>query len=245
MSICVLLLVLLISTSALAQLNRPTGMPDNSKAFGKTYGEWSAAWWKWALEIPATDHPLFDSADCSTGQTGHVWFLGGAFCASGDQVGCADPMHPVIDRSCAVPTGTALFFPVLNGEDAIVEEANWVENPTEMLLRTNVKSWNEPGDNFMVVAKVDGWDMHVVRICSKGDYCLPQQSPLFDFTLPNHDNILKAIGEFWVDDGVSSSAVSDGYYVLIPPLPAGKHTITFYGINGVFSLDVTYHLTVK
>ncbi len=54
-----------------------------------------------------------------------------------------------------------------------------------------------------------------------------------------------AIGEN-VADGETSQGVSDGYYVLIPPLPVGKHEITFYGAIPAwdFSLDVTYNITV-
>jgi len=245
-SAVVLVLALLVSASAMGQINRPTGMPENSKAFGKTYGEWSAAWWKWALQMPTTAHPLYDSTDCSAGQTGNVWFLGGKFCASQGDVGCIDPMHVVAKRTCTIPHGTALFFPVLNSEDSYVEEASF-GNPgaNELYLRTAVKNWSNPGDGFMTTATVDGWPMHIVRICSSAaDYCLPAESPVFTYTLPNHHNILAAMGEN-IDDGVTSSAVSDGFYVLIPPLPTGKHAIAFYGANWSFSLDVTYDILVK
>jgi len=37
---------------------------------GRTYGEWSAAWWQWATSIPVSSNPLFDKGDGNTGQTG-------------------------------------------------------------------------------------------------------------------------------------------------------------------------------
>jgi hypothetical protein len=49
-------------------------IPRDSVAFGRTYSDWAAAWWQWALSIRATAHPLFDTADCGTGQTGPVFF---------------------------------------------------------------------------------------------------------------------------------------------------------------------------
>lgn len=235
------ILLVLIAMSAGAQGPKPKGMPADAKPFGKTYGEWSAAWWKWALPIPATEHPLFDTADCSAGQSGQVWFLGGKFCATTSQVGCNSPTFTA-ERYCSVPRGTALFFPILNADDSYVEEP---PGTTELTLRTNVKSWEDPGPAFMVKAAVDEWPLQPIRICSSGTFCSPEQSPLFTFTLADHDNLFAAIGESWVPDGASSAAVSDGYYVLLPPLPVGKHTLTFYGMQGSYSADIKYNITIQ
>src|SRR5438128_11079777 len=80
---------------SVAQANSSIIPPNAAKSatFGKTYAEWSAAWWQWSLGIsvhkpPFSDninHPLFDTtgAQCSVGQTGPVWFLGGAFSENG------------------------------------------------------------------------------------------------------------------------------------------------------------------
>jgi hypothetical protein len=53
-----------------------------AKVFGKIYGEWSAAWWQWAVSIPASESPVLLTDDdlnfdCSLGQHGPVWFLAG------------------------------------------------------------------------------------------------------------------------------------------------------------------------
>jgi hypothetical protein len=37
------------------------GTPE-PKIYGKTYGEWSAKWWKWVKSIPAQSNPLLSSA---------------------------------------------------------------------------------------------------------------------------------------------------------------------------------------
>lgn len=75
----------------------------NSKPFGKTYGEWSAEWWQWAVSIPTGDNPVADTTggSCVVGQRGPVWFLAGSFGGT-------------VTRSCTIPQNTALFFPVLN-----------------------------------------------------------------------------------------------------------------------------------
>lgn len=105
----------------------PGVLPVESRAFGRSYGEWSAAWWQWAYGIPVPVNPLFDEtgARCGTGQSGKVWFLAGVFNASGTAV----------RNDCEVPTGTALFVPILNGECSNVEgngttEPEWRRAPS-------------------------------------------------------------------------------------------------------------------
>src|SRR5439155_9382309 len=92
--------------------------PPNSSAFGLSYGEWSARWWQWAYSLPVDHHPLFDTADCSAGQAGRVWFLGASFAPS---ISDGGQIVAIATRDCRVPTGTALFVPVLNAEAATGE----------------------------------------------------------------------------------------------------------------------------
>ena len=80
---------------------------------GRTYGEWAAQGWQWALSLPAAAHPLFDTAGRSAGQPGPVWFLGARSCAIGDTT-CSTTD---VERTCAVPAGKALFFPVVRPGD--------------------------------------------------------------------------------------------------------------------------------
>ena len=54
------------------------------------------------------DHP--EAVDCRLGQSGKVWFLAGTTLAQS---------YPVAYRSCTVPTGVALFFPVID---------TWIDN---------------------------------------------------------------------------------------------------------------------
>jgi len=102
----VLLIALLgaMATSALAERNANRGVaPPNKKAYGKTYGQWAAAWQQWAFGIPADQSPFLDEtgASAGVGQSGPVWFLAGNF--GGETV-----------RNIIVPEDKALFFPVVN-----------------------------------------------------------------------------------------------------------------------------------
>ena len=90
--------LIVVTTMVLAQ--NPEVVPLNFNAFGNTYGEWSARWWRWALSIPADQNPLLDTtgANCSEGQGGQIWFLAGVFGGAAT-------------HSCTVSGGKALFFP--------------------------------------------------------------------------------------------------------------------------------------
>ena len=96
-------------------------VPPDEIVFARTYGDWAAQWWQWALSLPAAAHPLFDTADCSVGQSGPVWFLGARSCAIGDTT-CNTSQ---VKRTCTVPFGKLLFFPVLNYADSKLEEASF------------------------------------------------------------------------------------------------------------------------
>src|SRR5207253_9640148 len=92
--------------------------PANSRALGLSYGAWSARWWQWAYSLPVDHHPLFDTAHCSAGQSGKVWFLGASFAPTA--TGSAQVVA-IATRHCTIPAGTALFFPILNSEASTAE----------------------------------------------------------------------------------------------------------------------------
>ena len=194
----------------------PGILPPHSHAFGHTYGEWSAKWWQWALSLPAAGHPLIDGTDCSIGQTGKVWFLGGSF-ASNTAV-----------RTCTVPAGTALFFPILNtifaetGSDTDEIALAAVHGNIDQVLSAALKVVGKAARNLIACYRTD--------------------SPFFDVSLPPTG------GLFGPDfDGAVLRSVADGIYVMLAPLSVGQHTIHFTGASsadGGFTLDVTYHITV-
>lgn len=194
----------------------PQGVyPLGARPYGRSWGEWSAAWWQWALGLPTSSHPLLDTASCAAGQSGPVWFLGGAFTGT------------ATTRSCTVPAGTALFFPLLNSECSTVEPPPFY-GADEAELRACAAGWVDIGSDVFCV--VDG-----AAIENAVDYRVV--SPLFAFDAPD-DNI------FGIPGPISGSSVSDGYWVFLTPLSAGHHVIHFGGMFPGFPLDITYELTV-
>jgi hypothetical protein len=196
--------------------------PPNSMPYNLTYGEWSARWWQWVISLPEAINPLTDSTgeDCAQGQnqTGPVWFLTGTFGGS-------------VERTCTIPEGKAILFPVLNF-------GNVRSAPTE--TEEDLRMTNKvQADNAAVLeASVDGVPLQDLQ-----NY--RADSPLFNVTFPE-GNILG------IPAG-SSEGVADGYWVMLQPLPAGEHTIHFRGAYvdvtapggaGNIVTETTSHLTI-
>jgi hypothetical protein len=199
-------------------------MPANSRAFGLFYGDWSARWWQWAFSMPISEHPLFGTADCSAGQSGRVWFLGGG---------------PSPRPACVVPRGVALFLPIINAECSNLEG----NGNTDAELRSCAKSLADliSTDPDKLYATLDG-----IRIV--GLKHLRVQSPLCAFgPLPPDNFVQYFCGESCAPAGSTGISVSDGYYLLLPPLPPGSHTLHFHGEvpDFDFAIDMTYNLVVE
>lgn len=218
-------------TVALASSASAGVLPPNSSASGKSYAEWSAEHWKWTFSMPADAHPLTDTADVSAGQSGPVWFLGGTFAPTEDLNG---NLIGIADREVSIPTGKALFFPILDAEQSLAEGG-----ADEADCRATANFF---GDHAVgLFCTVDGTSV-------EGLDAYRTDSPFFSFG-PMPDNNL--LGQ---PEGTVSSAVSDGYFVMLSPLSAGEHIIHFGGafvftleedgFDFSFTLDITYHITV-
>jgi hypothetical protein len=205
----------------------PGVYPVDSVICGKTYGEWSAEWWKWILAIPTSSNPFMDDGSgefCAEGQSGDVWFLAGSWVGT-------------TKLNCEVPAGKAIFFPIFNNECSKIEGYG----ETQKELRD---STNSIIDCVTVTeVKVDG-----KRLKNLDDY--RAESKLFVFKLPE-DNVLEEFG--WIvpefEGARSSPAVSDGYWIMLEPLSEGEHKIYVYGKavfddGSTFETKMTYCITV-
>src|SRR5438876_5449605 len=151
----------------------PTVFPLNSAPYGKSYGQWSAEHWKWTFSLPADHHPLTDTADCSAGQAGPVWFLGGTFVSTtegGITIGRAT-------RDCSVPAGKALFFPIIDSECSTLEG----NGTTDAELRGCAKFFQDHAHDM--TCTIDG-----VAVQDVASY--RAQSPLFIYGPLPDNNIL-------------------------------------------------------
>ncbi len=232
-----LLLALTPWVGADDDVNRSLGvLPVGSDAYGSSYGEWSARHWQWLYSLPVDHHPLFDTADCSAGQSGHVWFLGGTF--STTNVGEGVVLGQVT-RNCTIPPGTALFFPIVDAECSTIEG----NGTTEADLRLCARETADAIDPTSLRCEIDG--QFVQNLAQ-----FRVESPLFTFGPLPADNVLEFFG-INAQAGATSPSISEGYYLLLAPRPIGRHQIHFYGeadfrpLGGpIFIEDITYNLTV-
>ena len=225
------------SSLAVAGTNEDLGiLPVDAKLFGRTYGEWGAEWWKWAVGIPAETNPIIDP----TGEFGHidqkgpVWFLAGTFGGT-------------VERSLTVPKGKWLFFPLVNSlwwapDD--LETAAFVaeflgldpDDLTDEELIRLVAAFNLER-LVHLSCTIDG-----VRVDNPLQY--RASSPAFMIT----DTDL--LDDFGIPISTPNAAITDGYWIMLSPLSEGEHTIRFAAhvdnpLFGKFKLNVTYHLTIE
>ena len=221
----------------------PGVLPPQSNAYGASYGEWVAKWWQFMAPIPAEVSPGYDLTGeyAASGQSGHVWFL--ADCPPW-LLGPED----TITRTCDIPTGTALFFPVcmlpwvtipgldfpiqdppIDAVEWTLENLDWIRESMASLM----------GGVSEMSCEIDG---RAVRDL-EGYYV---QSPLFGM-----------YGEdIGFPPGYFPACLGDGVYLMLAPLSVGPHTIHFRVVQWLpwftpetpegFTryVDITYNLTV-
>lgn len=206
--------------SAAANPN-PGSFQPGSKPYGLTYGQWNAKWWQWVFSIPTPSNPLLDftGADCAVSQSGQVWFLSGTF---GSPSG-GGPSR----RTCTIPSNKAILFPIINSECSTIEGNG---STLSDFLACDAGFINLVTS---INATIDG-------VPQKNLFLYRFQSPLYTFTLPS-DNILGITG-----CPCTSPAGADGYYMMLQPLQAGVHTVSFGGAVPAFSFSTAniYTLTI-
>jgi hypothetical protein len=198
---------------------------------GGSYNNLSVAWWKYALEQPNATTPLLDptGAGCRTGQSGPVFFLVGT---AGNGLATRD--------QCTVPLGKQLYFPLVNAFDVHtpgdgLDTPELVWNDLQVTLGFRVDSLFATVDGKSVT-NLDPATSRYRACAGPSAGCAPAFS--FDFGASNL---------FGLAAGRYEPAVADGFYLLLPPLAPGPHTITFGGsgnLGGSFTQSVVYHLTV-
>jgi hypothetical protein len=198
-------------------------------------GQLSARWWQWLYQTPVNVSPEFSPAgtpsapttvDCSAGQSGHVWFLGGTFAPTSTTPTAS---RSDVYRSCSIPAGTFLFFPILDSEwdNLFCPNTNFT---AQQLVAAAELGINDivPGS---MSAVIDGFSVPGLH---SGHSIFRALSPWFSYTFPA-DNV----GQFFGCNfpagtmpppvGHHPGAIADGVYLLLPPLAPGVHTIHFGG----------------
>ena len=197
------------------------------------YANLTALWWQWLYAQPAIDvggtntNPSLDStgAYAASGQEdgigpgNKIFFLAGTFGV--DAV-----------RTVTVPKGKALFFPAISSEvdNAADPPTNYNVPQLRAFAAANVDA------TTAVHASINGAALEILRI----------KSPTFDYTLPDENSLYDYFGLVGPQfEGRIKPAVSDGYWVYVPPLQPGTYLLQFDSASPSLSINVTYHLTIN
>jgi hypothetical protein len=208
----------------------PTFAPDESP-YGRSLGQWAAAWWTWALELPRTDHPIA-GGPCTAGQEGDVFFLAGNF-------GGAET------RTCTVPAGKALMFPLLNSICWPNPESEGCDTAsTDAELGLCASRIFDSGPAHTMAVTLDGAvivDPESYR-ASTGHFSWPPP------TFPESEWLAPALGPIGPNAcGIPEGdrfGVGDGYWMILRPLAPGAHVLRITAsIANTIDIDVTYQLT--
>lgn len=233
-------------------------LPPSGAAHGATYSAWSARWWQWAYQTPVhgpagqlTPFLVADrtdgqpvAVDCSYGQSGRVWFLAGTYQPSYPN-GATTPSY-IANRSCTVPAGTTLFFPIINSQ---WDNINFVGSPPGTLSEQQLRAIAK-GDIDGVTTMSATLDGHpVAGLDSPQTTAYRVASPLFHYTLPDDNLLTAAYGAPVAGSVPPPGAVADGIYLLVAPPSAGQHILHWQASallpeSGAFYQDITYRITV-
>ena len=207
-----LLAVLLPTLSAAAEpAQLPALVAPSEVVAGHTQADWSRIWWQWARSFEDGDSPVADLTGelCGAKQSGSVWFLAGTY-----------ETHRTI-RTCTVPAGKYLFFPLINY--VVFPNCDCDEVPSCASVTASAKQVTEHVSSL--VLELDG---KVVTSLKRHRQATPQ---CFDLAAQS--------------GGGLSPAAGNGYYVMLRPLSRGTHTLNFGGILPGMSQAVTYTLHVE
>ena len=188
-----------------------TGIATSTAASGPlapahpaTYKQLSAKWWQWAASTPFREDGPFGQrgTDCGQNQpNGHTWFLAGSFA-----------LDPAV-RSCNIPAGTRLFFPVATVECSSLEGGTPFFGGTVAERRACVEQ--ELFAFVPLFAELDG------------EAIVPDLNA-YTVVSPNFPLVAVADNPAGIPAG-RGFAVSKGIWLLLAPLSPGEHTLHFAG----------------
>jgi hypothetical protein len=219
-------------------------VPINGQVADLTYGQWSARWWQYAFAQTTFDN-------CPNEPGGPMFFLLGT------------TGGPPATRSCTVPEGKHIIFPLLNAEQSVAEgRAQRALTGTtcsvpdingkpikglgySSLLACATAQVRPPGVTVTLRAQVDNQPLRDMEghLLDLRDFEAVSPPPRFSFEVVagNPECPLSGI----VPCPQESKAAADGFWIILNPLSEGQHTVHFFGQVDGFTTETTYTLTVE
>ena len=205
--------------------------------FGESYNELTGKWSNWLAREPIATNPALDNdgSFCDRNQQGEVWFLAGTFGGAIDE-------DPIADRTCKVPAGQGIFFPIFS---VISFAPDFLKTPpcqdlTEAVdqIRCDVNDDVAIAPHVALEVRLDGKpvaDLFAYRIQSGPGGFTFRIAPGSPLTF------------FGVAPGKRKPAVADGYWILLKPPSPGRHTVSFsadFDLDGKPDLGANYKLLI-
>jgi hypothetical protein len=182
---------------------------------GKSIADWTAAWWTWALRLPAATNPLSDTtgAYANLNNNGPVFFIVGNNAT----------------RTFSVPAGRPVLFPMINFADI---EPSPPDPPdlADRIASANlvVQSFVDAVDTESLFATIDG-----TPVANPASYL--EVTGIFSAGPVEPDSLLEAIG---IPAGVEAFPMkSGGYWLMINGLTPGPHELQFGGAAREWSVS--------
>ena len=199
---------------------------------GKSYSELASDWSNWLAAVPMATNPALDPDGrfCDRNQQGNVWFLASTF-------------GGVVDRTCTIPEGKAIFLSLGGVFLSFAPEFPAAGDPCLQMgtaverVRCDVNNDVPVAPGVAFEATLDGepvTDLFAYRAQSQpGGFTLRVPSP----------SLLTDLG---ITPGDRSAAVADGYFLYLKPLQPGVHTLNFRRIDSDQSeAGVNYTLIIE
>jgi hypothetical protein len=189
------------------------------KIDGLSASELSAEWWKWAMSSPDNINPVRDLSGkyCGVGQKGNIWFLAGSF------------GNTKIKRSCSLPSGKSIFFPVIN-----------------MVYYLRREGMLYPCDEAKKDAAVNNDSAIELFVSINGSNIIDPKR-----YRAKTEKCFNAL-ELRANSYNAYPSASDGYWIALSPLKKGKYNIKFGGkynnttsAYGLGIQDIEYELSVE
>jgi hypothetical protein len=214
--------VMLAAALGFAGIGRAAVIPPGANFQGQSYGQWSAAYWQWLFSLPVDGHPGIDSPDFDV------------TAGQSGHVWFLTGPFGTIERHVTIPAGKSLFVALINVDASTLEEPPFYgATAADQLAIASGFADYITDLSFTVDDKTVG---------NIGDFRVT--SPQFSFTAPSP----------WLfgPTGGTGTATGVGYFVMLPPLSVGTHTIHYTGAfkfsdapEDYFGVDMTYHVTVQ
>lgn len=229
----------MLSTTALASfllITSSTAVQANE--LQRVYEVLAARWWQWADATNAAGQGS-GPVDCRQGQVGFVWFLAGSF-GTPEERRC----------STAIPGGVRLFFPLVNVE--VSDASDEDDCAAAGLPGCSVEDKRRLADGIFS----DQLDAELEEaFFGTGSYACQLTATVDGEPVEQQGVPIVRIQSPPFPLAGDLEAVADGFWVLLPPLPSGQHTIHFAGgvcatdapptEEALFKSDVSYTLRVQ